>query len=512
MDRQATEQTALLLKLKQEIEERTRTEDMLRRYELIISTVRDPMSFLDRKYIYQAVNRAYTEFLRKPIYEIVGHSVCEMVGREAFEKKIKHHLDRCLAGEEIHYQNWFDFPGKGTRFMDIRYYPLVEKDGSVSGVVASPRDMTDLKQAQKSLEKRTHELGERVKELNCLYSMFKVMEQAHLSWNEVFQGIVNLLPPSWQYSEISCARLVIDGREFKTDNFRETPWKQEREIDVYGEKCGLLQICYLEDMPESDEGPFMKEEGALLTAVADHLGKDIEHKRLHEHLEHTNRRLKTEYHQRKKLSKVLLKSLERDRKRIAMELHDQIGQTLTSLKMSLEMLYDRANDEDTKLKSELENAREKTAQVIREVKNVSHGLRPAMLDTLGLESALRELFNEIENQYDIEIQFFSRNVPKHFDKEKEITLYRVTQEALNNAVKYARSEKVFVTLVKKGKRILLTIEDNGIGFNPDEVMENQKDKKLGLLFMRERIKQFDGEFNIESRENRGTLIMAEIEA
>lgn len=508
-------QTADLLKsnerLSREIEENRLREEALRRYEVIISTIRDPMSIIDRNYIYQTVNDAHAEFFQKKRAEIAGHSTTEIFGTDVFEKKIKRHIDQCLAGKEVHYQDWFDPPAGDPKFMDISYYPLLIENGSVPGIIANARDITNIKQTEETLVRRSHDLAERIKELNCIYSIFKLLEKQYLSWDEVFMGIVNLIPPAWQYSAITCARLVIQDREFRTANFRETAWKQQSNISVYGEKIGILEVCYLEKKPNADEGPFMKEERDLISAIADHVGKDIEHKQLHESLEQANKRLVNEHRQRKDLSKKLIKLLEKDRQNIAMELHDQVGQTLTSIKINLEVTENQLKSNDINLNTGgIQSAKEKVTQAIRDIKNISHGLRPAMLDTLGLVSALRELFNEVERESDIDIQFFSRKIPKHFCKEKEIAIYRIAQESLNNAIKHARTKQVFVSLVKKDQRALLSVEDDGVGFEPGKIMKNHLGKHLGLVFMRERVIQLDGEFNIESCKGGGTLVLADI--
>ncbi len=245
------QRTAELVKtneqLKREIEERKRMEKILCMYELIISTVRDKMAFVDRRYIYQAVNHAYTYYYDKPKDKIIGHSVADLLGSEIFEKYVKNCIDRCLAGEEIHYQEWFVFADGKPKFMDVGYYPLIEDGGFVSGVAVSSRDITTIKQTEEMLRKRTQELGERVKELNCLYGIFKVLEKKDVSWNEILHEVVNHIPSGWQYPQNTCARLILEGQEFKTENFRETAQRQYCDIHTRRQKIGLLEVCHLEE-------------------------------------------------------------------------------------------------------------------------------------------------------------------------------------------------------------------------------------------------------------------------
>jgi len=134
-------------------------------------------------------------------------------------------------------------------------------------------------QVENDLRQKKYDLDERVKELNCLYGISSLIEQSDLSLEEILQGAVNLIPPSWQHSEITCARVIVEGQEFKTENFRETVWKQASNIVIHGKQIGSLEVCYLEEMPESYYGPFLKEERSLIKAIAEQLGKMIDQRR-----------------------------------------------------------------------------------------------------------------------------------------------------------------------------------------------------------------------------------------
>jgi len=133
-------------------------------------------------------------------------------------------------------------------------------------------------QLEVKVAERTHELDERVKELDCLYGISRLARQEGLSLEQILIGAVDLLPPAMQYPEIAYARIVLDGQEFKTEDFRETPWQQSSAIVVQGEQAGRVEVGYLEERPEVDEGPFQKEERLLLNAVAERLGRIIEKK------------------------------------------------------------------------------------------------------------------------------------------------------------------------------------------------------------------------------------------
>ncbi len=125
---------------------------------------------------------------------------------------------------------------------------------------------------EKKLLKQTHKLEERIKEINCLYGISKLVEKKHMPLDEIYQGVIDLIPCSWQYPEITCANLTMGNQTFFTGNFRETPWKQSADIAGYGKKKGCLNIYYLEEKPEIFEGPFLEEERSLINAIAERLG------------------------------------------------------------------------------------------------------------------------------------------------------------------------------------------------------------------------------------------------
>ena len=234
-------------------------------------------------------------------------------------------------------------------------------------------------------------------------------------------------------------------------------------------------------------------------------------KRAEEALKRSNRKLLIEHKQRKLLSKRLITLLEDCRRKIAMELHDQLGQTLTVVKMDLEMILSQLKPADAALKDSMQVAKDKAIQAIEDIQNIAHGLRPSLLDTLGLVPALRALFKGIEQHNDVEIHFSPLYISERLSPEKELAIYRIAQEALTNVVKHARTKNVFVNLASEDRFITFGVEDEGVGFDQSEVMKISKGKgPLGLLTMQERAVQLGGEFSIDSRIDRGTHLLVRI--
>jgi ribosomal protein L7/L12 len=139
------------------------------------------------------------------------------------------------------------------------------------------REIKELKRSDtEELGLVSHRLRERIKELNCLYDISSFRDAADFSLDAVLQAVVDFIPPAIQYPEITCARLIFGGYEVTTKNFKDTRWKLSREITVNNKWIGTLEVCYLEEEPELDEGPFLKEAKDLINAVAENIEKIIE--------------------------------------------------------------------------------------------------------------------------------------------------------------------------------------------------------------------------------------------
>jgi DNA-binding CsgD family transcriptional regulator len=119
-------------------------------------------------------------------------------------------------------------------------------------------------------------LRERIKELDCLYGMAKLIEQHENSIDKIIQGIVEILPDSWQYPDITCARILFNHRSYQSRNFRPSQWKPEAAIVVSAKQVGTVEVYYFEKKPTLDEGPFLKEERLLINAVSGRIAKAAE--------------------------------------------------------------------------------------------------------------------------------------------------------------------------------------------------------------------------------------------
>ncbi|MBX7172517.1 MAG: PAS domain S-box protein [Pyrinomonadaceae bacterium] len=202
------------------------------------------------------------------------------------------------------------------------------------------------------------------------------------------------------------------------------------------------------------------------------------------------------------LSRKLLKIQEAERRNIALELHDEIGQILTGLKLSLELTSKNYNDDSIQQAQNLVN------DLMVRVRKLSLDLRPATLDHLGLLSSFLWLFRNYTTQTGIEIDFNHQGInSRRFAPEIETSAYRVVQEALTNVARHSRVEIAKVRVWADEKNLSVSIEDDGQGFNLEEVTETAS--STGVAGMRERVELLGGHFHIESVKDKGTKVNAD---
>lgn len=166
---------------------------MLTHYEQIFSKSRDLIALLDKNYIYLTVTEAYSRFHQKKTADIVGKTVAELLGEEVFRAKVKKYLDRCLAGESVLFEEWFDYKGCGKRFMEGNYFPVTDARGNIDGVAAFLHDLTEIKQMEFELKQRAQELSEVNKALEALLdqSTRTIVDQE----NRIYDNLQELVFP-----------------------------------------------------------------------------------------------------------------------------------------------------------------------------------------------------------------------------------------------------------------------------------------------------------------------------
>jgi len=262
--------------LQREITERKQMEDRLRESEeksrVFMETASDLMNIADKDGKFTYVNDSMARTLEYSKEELLAMHITQLLSKESLEKDFKPNWGKFLTNGEISLETTFLTKEGKEIHCELKAVAVYDSDGNLVGSRAVNRDITERKRVE-------YELQERMKELGCLYEIASITERPGITLDEIYKETVELIPQSLQYPEVACAQLTIDGKAYKTSNYRETEWKESADIKVHGIKAGMVEVVYLEDRPASDEGLFLKQERLLIDAVAGRLGRITERKR-----------------------------------------------------------------------------------------------------------------------------------------------------------------------------------------------------------------------------------------
>jgi signal transduction histidine kinase len=210
----------------------------------------------------------------------------------------------------------------------------------------------------------------------------------------------------------------------------------------------------------------------------------------------------------RRLTQTLSGAQEEERRSISRELHDQVGQMLTALGMELGNLEEFRHASGTRFADHLGQARKLTEETLRSVRNMSAGLRPSVLDELGLAPALQWQGREFSKRSGVPVEMKLDGELANLPDAYRTCIYRVVQEALTNSARHAAAKSIRVTLHGGLDVLSLTIEDDGVGFDVHKV----RDRGIGLLGIEERVRELGGRVEVRSQPSAGTLLNCEIPA
>jgi len=203
------------------------------------------------------------------------------------------------------------------------------------------------------------------------------------------------------------------------------------------------------------------------------------------------------------LSARLVDAQESERRSISRELHDEVGQSLGALLVEVGRLEATIPTGAAQLKDHVDKIKSVAETTVETVRNIALLLRPSMLDDLGLIAALEWQGREVSRRSETEVEIQSVDVSETIPDEHKICIYRLVQEALNNAARHSAAENAKVTVEQRANKILVSVSDDGRGFDP------QRARGLGLLGMEERVKRLGGKLTINSKPGSGTTVRAE---
>lgn len=208
----------------------------------------------------------------------------------------------------------------------------------------------------------------------------------------------------------------------------------------------------------------------------------------------------------RRLSQQLVKAQEQERKAIARELHDEVGQMLTAQRMELRNLRELRHGPEEAFAARLEDTARLSEEALRAVRDIAMGLRPSMLDDLGLGPAIEWQARDFSRRYGVPVTVDLEGPLEQLPDAHRTCIYRMVQEALTNSARHAQPTEIRIAVHGNADRLHILVQDDGRGFDPGK----SRARGLGLIGMEERVRELNGSISVLSQQGKGTTITAEI--
>lgn len=522
-----------------DITERKRQEDSLRALTLQIerqSRVFDTTlsSITDFAYIFD--NDGRFVYVNQALLDLWGRTLNDAIGKNFFDLQYPHELAAKLQRQiqqvfetkrGLTDETPYTSPtGKGGYYEYI-FSPVLAADGSVEYVAGSTRDITRRKEAEEEREQLLQSIKHERSRILYLFEHSPAFVAVLRGATHVFE-LVN--PP---YQRLIGNRDVVGKTarealpEITDQGYFELldrvyltgePYiGKEMQLEIW--RAGALEEVHLNFVYQ----PIFETDGSVSgifvhgVDVTDEVKAHREGMERHEFiLKKTNAALQAEAtarqrveHERAQLLRRIVFTQEDERRRIAREMHDQLGQQLTALTLKLDALKEHYR-QNTQLHEQLEALQAIAGQLDKDVDHMIWEMHPMSLDDLGLQSALSSYTQNWSQHFGVPVQLHASGMDQdRFPSEIETALYRIAQEALNNVAKHAEARSVAVMIERRAGQVSLIIEDDGRGFDLQQVFAAD-DKGLGLIGMRERATLVGGIIEIESQPGEGATLVVRI--
>jgi PAS domain S-box-containing protein len=475
--------------------------------QLVTDSMAVAMTHCSRDLRYQWINPQYAAWIGRRSEEVVGRSIVEILGTEAAEK-LRPHIEKVLGGEPASYEELINFKGIGQRWISASYVPTFDSAGRADGWVACILDITDRKQKQA-------EIARQARLLDFSFNAVVVFdpEGPITYWNKGAEELYG-----WTREEavgqVSHTLLRTEFPEplgaILARLRREERWQGELiHTRRDGGRLTVLSRWQLTRDSGTNSESIMEINVDITKTKEAERQLQLSVQTLEARIAERTQQLQSASEKLRELSVKLLQTQDEERRRIARELHDGVGQLLAAMSMNISLL----DSERSKLSPESVKAVDANLKLIedagQEIRTMSHLLHPPLLDEVGLDSALRWYVDGFAERSKISVDLqlspgFSKGLPRDF----ALSLFRIVQECLTNIHRHSGSLSAFVAVERSANQITLTVNDQGRGIATELQSRIASGESSGVGFrgMRERIRQFGGRLEIASDEN-GTRIL-----
>ncbi|OGO68977.1 MAG: hypothetical protein A2Z49_06325 [Chloroflexi bacterium RBG_19FT_COMBO_56_12] len=528
--------------------ERIRTNELLERFFSSIDTL---IAYMDRDFNFIRVNDTYARSGGHPPEFFIGRNHFVLYPHEEnqaiFQRVVQTGKPFLVQEKPFEYP---EFPERGVTYWDWSLQPVNGVNGEIEGVVLSLVDVTDRKLSEIKLERQNQELRELYEAESAArqfaetlsataQALTQTLDLDHVI-NSLLDHLRQVVPsdtagvtlleaearpavqalrgygdwvdrgdiPSFPIDGITDSiirRLELARESLAIPNLDNTP--------ANGDQTNPERICNwlivpiiasdkvigLVELGRAGTEPFNQKQVRWAEALVSQAAVAIQNAWLFGQVRSSSERLQS-------LARKLVEIQENERYHIARELHDEAGQALSSLKLSLGRL-EQDPDCTQRMKQQLQDLKGVADGVLDELHRLAMDLRPVVLDHLGLVAALQQYANNL-NSEQLSVQFKVVGFDgDRLVRDAETSLYRIVQEALTNVVCHAHAKNVGILLEKAGGKVKVFVEDDGVGFSPDYIEQKER---LGLVGMRERAEMMGGRLTIESIPEKGTSVIVEV--
>ena len=442
------------------------------------------MSLKDTQGRYRFVNERFLQRLGLAREQVLGLRDEQLFVGEEARAFAAHDAEVLAGGQPVQYELATHAAG-GERFSVVSKFPVFDAAGGAVGVGAVATDITERRAAEQALREQRALLAEAQK-LAGLGSWEWDPASGRVTWSDEMYSIYGVAPerfrPSFEaYLErihpedraraaATVALALMDNRAFSMDERIVRPDGTIRQLRSHGE------------VVRDDSGRPIKMVGACM---------DFTEQRMAEAA-------------LRALTRRLVQAEETERRRLARELHDRVGQNLSALNINLDILLGHL--QDAALRRRLEDSLKLVDGTLQSIENVMAELRPALLDEYGLAAALAWYGTEYSQRTGIEVAVEAGEAGKSLRPEAAVALFRIAQEALNNAAKHSCARTIRVRLDESAGELTLSVRDDGKGFDPAAAPRG----RWGMTTMRERAEAAGGAFSIHSSPGSGTTVRATV--
>ena len=474
-----------------DITERKKTEEILieseAKYRILFESIADPIFIFDQKtHRFLDCNKSVLERYGYTLKELQALTPEQLHPPEELEDVEKNIDDE----EDSSPHNYTHITKKGEKFqVEIHTSPL--KYQGREAWISIVRDITERKKAEEQLQLHSNIMTNLSEGINLV----RASDGTLIYTNPQFEKMFGYGPDELIGKHVSILNASPDNRgkeqvkEILNSLEKKNKWKGEIENI---EKDGTVFFSYA-SIIKSKHHEFGE---VFISAQID----ITENKQAEEELKHSQKELQ-------KLAAHMQVATEQERGLIASELHDEVGQALTGLKMDIYAIKNKMSKDQKKIPSEFQRMENLLDETIRKLRQIYSDLRPNLLDHFGVGEAMRQHCIDFQEQSGIKCTFYQDPEEIVLDENRSIALYRIIQGAINNVKWHSRATKVDVRLEEIGPNLKLTIKDNGIGIKEEQIKSSNS---FGLIGMRERARYLGGELKIKGIPDKGTTVILEI--